>query len=182
MDHPWIFRGWSCITVSAVRKDETLTRILSFCARKLASELTQNGTIWLQINFWRRGFWSKFRCASFLISKKSNAGLWDKKEESVTNHKCRKLGKWFWWFSWLFSRPNNKNSTHIDAYNFSASPQPPKTIQTWYDNRKIGFSTWEVSKVHASFRTAGTVWTKRDPKEKDGKVNGTFHKDVYNLM
>ena len=40
-------------------------------------------------------------------------------------------------FSWL----NNKNSKHIDAYNFSASPQPPQTIQTCYDNRKIGFST-----------------------------------------
>ena len=38
-------------TVSAVRKDETLTQILSFWARKLASELTPNGTIWLQINF-----------------------------------------------------------------------------------------------------------------------------------
>ena len=52
------------------RKDETLTRILSFWARKLASELTPNGTIWLQINFWRRGFRFIFWCASFCIFKK----------------------------------------------------------------------------------------------------------------
>ena len=52
--------------------------------------------------------------------------------------------KWFVWFSWLFSRPTNKNSTHIDAYDFPASPQPPQTIQTCYDNREIGFLTWRV--------------------------------------
>ena len=38
-------------TVPAVRKDETLTRILRFWARKLGSELTPNGITWLQINF-----------------------------------------------------------------------------------------------------------------------------------
>jgi hypothetical protein len=38
-------------TVPAVRKDETLTRMLRFWARKLGSELTPNGIIWLQINF-----------------------------------------------------------------------------------------------------------------------------------
>ena len=85
----------------------------------------------------------------------------------MTNYKCYKLEKWFWWFSWLYSRPNNKNSTHIDAYDFSASPQPPQTIQTCYNNRFLGFLAWRDSKVHASFRTAGTVlcglhWTLAD--------------------
>ena len=40
---------------------------------------------------------------------------------------------------------------------FPPPPQPPKSIQTCYDNRFLGFLAWEVSKVHASFRTAGTV-------------------------
>ena len=38
-------------TVPAVRKDETLTQIRCFWARKLGSELTPNGITWLQINF-----------------------------------------------------------------------------------------------------------------------------------
>ena len=33
-------------------KTQPLTRILCFWARKLGSELTPNGIIWLQINFW----------------------------------------------------------------------------------------------------------------------------------
>ena len=38
-------------TVPAVRKDETLTQIRCFWPRKLGSELTPNGIIWLQIIF-----------------------------------------------------------------------------------------------------------------------------------
>ena len=143
-------------TVPAVPKDETLTRILSFWAQKLGSDLTPNGTIWLQINSWRRGFRSKFRCASFCIFKKNGfrvSGTKRKNRWRITS--VKKSKKWFWWFSWLFIDVRRKNSLHIDAYNFSASPPPPQAIQTCYDNRKIGFSTWEVKKPMRLFVPPG---------------------------
>ena len=62
-----------------------------------------------------------------------------------------------WQISRLFSRPNNSNFTDTDSYDFSASPQPPQALQTCFNNRFLGLLAWRDSKVHASFRTAGTV-------------------------
>ena len=42
-------------------------KFTSFWAQKLGSDLTPNGTIIDQINYFLRGFRSKFRCASFGI-------------------------------------------------------------------------------------------------------------------
>ena len=80
----------------------------------------------------------------FSFKKKSDLGFLGQKRRIGDKLQVLKSRKMILVVFWRFSCLNMKNSKHIDAYDFSDAPHPPQTIQTCYDNRKIGFSTWEV--------------------------------------